>query len=291
MFLTATEIGSISKIVGEEKAVELVGKAGFDAWDLSMFRMVDYDYATNTVRADYFHPFAGDNAVEFVKTLRKIGEDNGIRCCQSHAPFPTRCKQVRDLYKRAIELTAVAGAEYCVIHPDNFASAEENAEIYLGLLPFAKEHNVKIAAENMWNRSGDKNLPAACSDEISFKKHLDAVNDDYFVACVDIGHAEMDGLNTSAEKMILALGDKVKCLHIHDNDLHEDSHMVPFSMKIDFAAVAKALKTIKYKGYLDLEADRHLFTHGYYEHPERILDGVKEMYASLDKFRNMLENI
>ena len=43
MYKTSTEIGSISKIVGEEKAVELVGKAGFDAWDLSMFRMVDYD--------------------------------------------------------------------------------------------------------------------------------------------------------------------------------------------------------------------------------------------------------
>lgn len=59
---------------------------------------------------------------------------------------------------------------------------------------------MKIAAENMWNFIGGKTSPAACSDEVSFREHLDAVNDDYFVACVDIGHAEMAGLDTSAEK-------------------------------------------------------------------------------------------
>lgn len=30
----STEIGSIAKLVGEEKAIELVAKAGFDAFDL-----------------------------------------------------------------------------------------------------------------------------------------------------------------------------------------------------------------------------------------------------------------
>ena len=35
----STEIFSASKIVGEEKAIELIAKAGFDAWDFSMFYM------------------------------------------------------------------------------------------------------------------------------------------------------------------------------------------------------------------------------------------------------------
>ena len=35
----STEIGSIASLVGEEKAVELVAKSGFDAWDFSMFDM------------------------------------------------------------------------------------------------------------------------------------------------------------------------------------------------------------------------------------------------------------
>ena len=53
---TSTEIGSISKIVGERKAVEYVAKAGFDAWDLSMFSMVRYDWERNAVIPFNDHP-------------------------------------------------------------------------------------------------------------------------------------------------------------------------------------------------------------------------------------------
>lgn len=286
MYKTSTEIGSISALVGEEKAVEFVAKAGFDAWDFSMFKMVDYDPQTNTANVHNGHPLSKDDAAEFAKQLKKIGEDNGIFCNQSHAPFPTRCKEIRDLYKKSIELTAIAGGKICVIHPDNYRSATENAEIYAELLPFAKQHGVKIAAENMWNFIDGKTSPAACSDEASFKAHLDAINDDYLVACVDIGHAEMAGLDTSAEKMLVALGDKVQCLHIHDNDLIHDSHQIPFSMNIDFSKVVNALKKIDYKGDLTLEASSYLSSRGYND-PESVFKSVKELYASVEKLREM----
>lgn len=38
----STEICSSGRIIGEEKAVELIAKAGFDAWDFSMFDMYIY---------------------------------------------------------------------------------------------------------------------------------------------------------------------------------------------------------------------------------------------------------
>ena len=97
MYKTSTEIGSISAIIGEEKAVEFVAEAGFDAWDFTMFRMVDYNRQTNTANVNNGHPLSKDDAADFAKTLRKIGEDNGIYCHQSHAPFPTRCKAIREL--------------------------------------------------------------------------------------------------------------------------------------------------------------------------------------------------
>ena len=46
---TSTEIASIAKIVGEEKAIEYVAKAGFDHWDFSMFEMARRDRATGGV--------------------------------------------------------------------------------------------------------------------------------------------------------------------------------------------------------------------------------------------------
>lgn len=255
----STEIGSVAKRVGEEKAVELVARAGFDAWDLTMVKMAQYDWQTQSV-IDSRNPFRTNEYASFVKRLRRIGLDNGIVCNQSHAPFPVAIPEIRDYLKRAIECSAIAGAEICVIHPDNHASPEKNAEMYLELLPFAKEHGVKIATENMWNwdRENDRASAAACSHHDNFLAHIKAVNDSSFVACLDIGHAEMRGLDTSVKDMILTLGGHLQALHIHDNDLCHDSHALPFTMNINFDEMLTSLKQIGYSGYFTLEADRHL---------------------------------
>ena len=117
--------------------------------------------------------------------------------------------------------------------------AEQNAEMYAELLPFAKQCGVKIAAENMWNWDHVKNQPtfAACASSEDFKKHIDIVNDPYLVACLDIGHAEMRGSGDGAVNMIRALGYRLQALHIHDTDRWHDNHQIPFSMNIDFEAI------------------------------------------------------
>lgn len=283
----STEIYSASLIVGEEKAVELCAKAGFDAWDFSMFSMADYNYQEKCLRPNS-HPLATDDYLKFVRELKKIGEDNGIHCNQSHAPFPSYSPEVRSYLKRAIECTAEAGGKICVIHPQNSASAKENGEMYLELLPFAKECGVKIATENMynWNSENDHSCFAACSTPKDFNAHLDYVNDDFFVACLDIGHAEMKGSDTSAPEMIRALGSRLQALHIHDNDKWGDSHQIPFMMSIDFEEIAKALKDINYNGYLTLEACE--FLKSYNKHTA--LDGLKKLAESVRKIDDMIKN-
>ena len=285
--LSSTEIGSASKIIGEEKAVELIAKAGFDAWDFSMFNMCRYDWG-NDCLLENNHPLAGDNYIAFARKLKQIGLDNGIVCNQSHAPFPTRCAEIRSYYKRAIECTAEAGGKICIIHPDNDKSAEENAQMYFELLPFAKGCGVRIATENMWNWNDEKDeaAPAACSDPASFNAHLEAVNDDFFVACLDIGHAEMKGLGTTAVEMIKALGPRLQALHIHDNDLWHDSHQIPMSMGIDFTAVVKALKEVDYRGCFTLESDRYL--NGYT--PDNVFEGLKNLADVDKKLAEMFKN-
>ena len=280
----STEIGSASKIIGEEKAVELVAKAGFDAWDFSMFAMCKYDWASQKLFENN-HPLAGNDYLAFARRLRQIGLDNGIHCNQSHAPFPTSCGPIRSYMKRAIECTAEAGGKICIIHPDNRKSAEENSEMYLELIPFAKEHGVKIATENMWcwDDEKDQSCAAACSSPESFCSHIDVVGSEWLVACLDIGHAEMRGSDTSAPEMIKALGSRLHALHIHDNDKWHDSHQIPFSMDIDFDAVVRALRDIDYKGYLTLEADRYLSAYT----PENIADGINKLAESAKKLSVM----
>ena len=285
----STEINSTTRIVGEEKAIELIAKAGFDCWDFSMFSMCRWDWGKDCP-VDEDHPLKGDNYLAFARKLKQIGLDNGIECNQSHAPFPSLKPQVRSVLKRAIECTAEAGGKICIIHPDNRSSAEQNAEMYFELLPFAKECGVKIATENMWNWTRADGLnqaaPAACSDPASFNAHLDAVNDEFFTACLDIGHAEMFGLGTNAPELIRALGPRLGSLHIHDNDCKRDLHQIPFAGSIDWNEVVKALKDIDYKGEFTLEADSFLGSYN----AENVFEGVQTLAASAKKLVEMFEN-
>lgn len=284
----STEIGGVSKLIGEEKAVEFVAKAGFDAWDFSITPMCKYNRKLDDL-LENSHPLSTENYLSFARKLRRIADDCGIVCNQSHAPFPTDPQKVRPYLKKAIECTAEVGGEICIIHPGAFYSPEENAEFYHSLLPFAKECGVKIATENMWSWDNEKGHSAfaACATPKSFLDHLKAVNDDSFVACLDIGHAEMKGSDTSAVEMILALGDHLKALHIHDNDKLLDSHQIPFSMKIDFAPIVKALKEIGYQGYFTLESIC------YFEQfsADEALTALKNVYSAVKKLADMYEEV
>ena len=284
---TSTEISSLSKIVGEQKAVEMVAKAGFDAWDFSLSNMCKFDWGTRKGLLPNDHPLSGSNYLAFARELKHIGLENGIRCNQSHAPFPSSDDAIRGYLKRSIECTAEAGGEICVIHPGNDWSPEENKEMYMELLPFAKDCGVKIATENMWNWDLEKDQAAfaACMTPESFNAHLDAVNDDFFVACLDIGHAEMRGTETSAVEMIHALGSRLQALHIHDIDGHHDSHQIPFSLNIDFDAVVKALKEINYSGDFTLESNTYLCDFN----EDNVFEGVKNMADAARKLADMFE--
>ncbi|MBQ5810826.1 MAG: sugar phosphate isomerase/epimerase, partial [Clostridia bacterium] len=262
-------------------------KAGFDAFDFSMFAMCKYDWGKDIVLPSA-HPLYSGDYLAFARRLKQVASDNGIVCNQSHAPFPVCNKDIRSYLKRSIECTAEAGGEICIIHPDNNKGPKENAEMYFELLPFAKECGVKIATENMfnWDREADKAIFAACATPESFLAHLDAVNDDYLVACLDIGHCEIMGDGVSAVQMVKALGSRIKALHIHDNDLHYDRHWIPFYSHIDFDPIVKALKEIGYQGYFTLEA-----TVPGMEHTENgVADALSQLSSAVRRLADKFES-
>ncbi len=275
--LISTEIGSFKRYGSNREIIKLLKDSGFEAYDFSMCLWTKESYL-----------FEEDYA-EKAKALRAYADSIGICCNQAHAPFPVyfldnswgrsllgtikelggedlttvdnpaeEYERLLDkLISRAIEIAAILGSKAIVLHPNNDASIEENIAFYQRYQALAKKWRIKIALENMWNWDGEKDCasPAACSDPESFQAHLDGLDKEVFVACLDIGHAEMRGLNTSAVQMLTALGDRVACLHIHDNDQHFDLHKIPFSMKIDFYEIARTLKQIGYQGDLTFESE------------------------------------
>ena len=92
----STEIQSIARIVGMEKAVEMCAEAGFDAWDFSLFSMAYIDWGT---RQPLHNPneLNGVHYLKYARRLKTIADDNGIVCNQSHAPFPVEVPGIRAL--------------------------------------------------------------------------------------------------------------------------------------------------------------------------------------------------
>ena len=126
----SSEIASIAPYVGgEAKAIEMLDAAGFDCYDLSLFSMGRMDYSTGKVR-HVGHPLEGREGLSFVRELRRVADAAGIVCNQSHAPYPVDCPEIREMLPRALEYTAEAGGKICIIHPDNYKSAEANAAMY-----------------------------------------------------------------------------------------------------------------------------------------------------------------
>ena len=279
--LISTDIGAFMKYGSVKQVLELIKNAGFDAYDFSFFN--------NDAAKDYLY---ADNYLENARDLRKFADEIGLICNQTHAVFPAvrlgddeyNIKMFNDTVK-CLEASSVLGAKICVVHPCNYGSletnAEENAEFYLRLLPFAQEYDIKIALENMFQRVGeDRHLSdATCSHHNDFKRHLDLLPEKYFVACVDVGHANLKCLKTSPAEMIRCLGNRVCALHLHDNDTITDSHLLPYTVSVDFNEIVSALKDINYRGDITLEAVSYpsLF-------PTSVYPEVAELMCAITKY-------
>lgn len=256
--LISTEIGSLSKIFGEIESLRIVSEAGFDAYDLSL----------NELSRDENYFLNGDDYIEKAKKLKNYADSIGLVCNQSHAPFPTSKgdpeydKWIFEKVVRAMEIASICGAKIIIVHPNqhlNHAECGEelfklNVDFYNRLIPYAKKFGIKIAVENMWQRNKGSGAitDSTCSRAWEFCKYIDAINSEWVVGCLDIGHASLMGADLPA--FIKTMGNKrLKALHVHDNDFINDSHTAPFFGKIDFESVCKALKEIGYSGDLTFE--------------------------------------
>lgn len=283
MRYVSTEIESFKKYGDAKAIVKMLKEVGFTAYDASMF--------TGGVLDDMLY---ADDWEERAKEFRAYADGLGIACNQTHAPFPS-AKVDDEAYNewifprivRSLFVGGILGAKICVVHPCNNWTAEENAKFYKKLEPFARKAGVKIAVENMWNWTAGSPTAtkAACSHHDDFKGHLDLLPADVFVGCVDIGHAEMAGLDTSAAQMIKTLGDRMACMHLHDVDGLHDNHQVPFTQKVDFQTVIDALKTIDYQGDVTLEV-----AYAPKKTPNELQKALaKYLFEIADYFKNQLE--
>ena len=239
---------------GIYKAVDILSEAGYDAIDFSQFNEEIY---------------ASTYGKEYYTEIRKYAEDKGLFFNQSHAPFSSSFTDEEKTAKRFDEIvTAIKRASYLgvkniIVHPcqhlkyDVEGNSEKlfeyNMEFYKKLIPYCEEFDIRVALENMWQYTGMINH-STCSRPEEFVRYIDELNNDSFVACLDIGHAAL--VWEDIGDFIKILGNKrLRCLHVHDVDGTNDSHTLPYFGSINWEKVMKALAEIDYKGELTFEAD------------------------------------
>lgn len=261
----STTTDALHHLGGDEFAVRELAKIGFDAMDFSLFM---YHGPQSPLRS---------NARElnsYFTRLKNVCREVGIEVGQSHAPMPTYvyngtkneeqfCKMVASIYA-----SEALDCPYCVIHPpilphrrydENY---DENRELcldlYSRLIPHLEKTGVKLAVENMFNWDPEKGriCPTICSSAKEMAYYVDTLGS-CFVNCLDIGHTNLTpSTGESTADMIRILGkDRLKTLHVHDNDGVRDQHTVPYKGNMNWDEICKALKEIGYDGTFSFEAD------------------------------------
>ena len=198
--------------------------------------------------------------------------------------------EVLELQKRALIATALLGSKYAVVHPlkpkdrvfDKYTEEtfELNKAYYSKLVPILAEYDVNICIENLYTTDEDKNvIPSTCSTGEELAMYIDRMGDRFY-ACLDTGHVNLvqrEGYeHVNFKHMTSLLGERLKIVHIHDNDKKTDLHYAPYLGTIDWNEFTDSLKAIRYEGNLSLES----FTFMNKINRDNIDEGLKMMYMA-----------
>lgn len=191
--------------------------------------------------------------------IEKFVYVRNVRLNQSHGPLfdifeqSERADHLRKMCALSLHSAARLRIPWVVMQPgtvygDMVLSFEKTREFYAPLAALAKELGTGIVFENTPEEGSFGGKP----------EHLIALCDSFdglpVGVCWDIGHAHIQGLDQ--RKAITALGERIRCLHIQDNDGRSDQHTAPSYGTVNWDEVLAVLKESGYRGDLTLEAQR-----------------------------------
>lgn len=228
----------------------------------SGFRYTDFDVG-DALLTDW-----EENAALTKKWLAEAG----VTAPQAHAPCynPMEMQpEERKKLENSIRFCKKAGIPAIVVHPGavNGNTEEEfferNAAFYRTLLPVFEECGVKLLVENIGNYAD----PYFLKNGQALRKLVDMLDHPLAFACWDVGHANhFYPEDCDQYESILALGDKLAAVHVHDNcgyfddcpmHIRIDMHTMPYASifsGVNFDKVLKGLQDIGYEGTFNFEA-------------------------------------
>lgn len=204
----------------------------------------------------------GENVVETGKEFAKFLSMRNFEISQGHLYLRIKiCSDdsaIESLFKW-VDMYEAIGIKNMVLHCDNMVNSgfskqervEKNVEKLRELAEYVKDKDITICLENLRPHSpDDPELVDRNADDLLYI--IDRIGSERFGICLDTGHLHLT--DKDQREFILKAGNKLKALHIANNEGVTDQHMFPFSRgTVDFVTVVKTLREINYTGLFNLE--------------------------------------
>lgn len=225
--------------------------------------------------------FLGTESQTLDEDMKAIRETD-ILVENLHGPLSSETSNVNDMWRnseRSEEMLArlLDGVEKCaryevptlVVHVTAGAKpprpSTRGYERFCRVFERAKECGVTLACENI-RPYGNLAFILEQFEEAGF--------------CWDVGH---EAYASGGRQFMPMFGLQLKAVHIHDNMLDGDQHMIPYDGKIDFDRVARQIAESPYEGSVMLELIRRgseiyedITPEAYYERAAKAAERLRE---------------
>ena len=290
-----------------EVGFNMLREVGFDCVDFSL-----HSYLLNKdIYRGNLNDFFDKSITELERYFtphKSAAKNAGIITHQMHMPYPIYVPQgdkalndymVKIVAPKSLQVCAFMDCKYIVVHGFKlvkYLGSEEaewqHTEAFINkIAPQLKELGITVCIENLYDNLAGHLVEGPCCNARKAAERIDRLNDKYKAEvlgfCFDTGHANVLGLDF--EKFITTLGNRLKVLHIHDNDGIRDLHQIPFTFSrarendtsTDWVGFIEGLRKINFSGVLNFETGPVLNTF-----PTELKGTALEMIAKIGKYFN-----
>ncbi len=275
----------------ETEMIPRLKKAGFGG--------LDFNFCDLPERLDWTNQREAD---PFLDALAESADAHGMDWVQSHGPmFNMFTETPHDEHRRSLIIPALRassrlGSPWMVLHPGSLPGphssdyrrtiVEKNVAFLRPLLDECEKHQVGIAIENggasMRHPGGTVPRGFGSTPE-DLCELIDTLDSPWVGLCWDTGHAHL--MRLDQHRAIASLDDRLKVLHLADNDGTRDLHVMPFATLggVDWKAVTDGLRDVGFAGAFTLEGQSSLRSL-----PDELLDEGLRYYADIGKYLKKL---
>lgn len=196
------------------------------------------------------------NAAEVGKAFGEFALAHNIHITQGHLWLLCKIctsENAINTLKDWIDLFVAIGIKNAVLHCDAMQQRSDlsykqklqcNIEQLKIIDKYLENKDITICLENL------RQTTTSIDDLLYI---IDSIGSNHFAVCLDTGHLNISK-NKNQREFILKAGNRLRALHIADNEGERDQHLMPFGIgSVDFKQVTATLKEINYSGLFNLE--------------------------------------